>query len=298
MTLSPEGEPGAVLDLVFGIDLSSLGGNDGDFFAGVLRFRDMDILSDIWVPIRTVKSSTHGLWVGEARVNEVMSSTSVNEIPEFGPTSTAAPLRLILHHSATGESKLLQRVYFGYDTNFDPLLTTQESLLDPEHLNISRRISAVHLPWSEENLPFDFDGNFGGGEQLTTNITTKFDDHRSNPFLHSYHPDHDNKNASFDQEQPRGEESYGISRDITLKFGVGEANDFEAATQFGNLELEGVYEETIWILGKTGLSADDSVPPVETLQPEKKGFSVRGTFKLKHLTLDTPLAFETLQQNP
>jgi hypothetical protein len=44
-----------------------------------------------------------------------------------------------------------------------------------------------------------------------------FNDHASNPFLRTYHPDHDNLDATFKQELPQGSESYtDLTRETAL----------------------------------------------------------------------------------
>ena len=54
------------------------------------------------------------------------------------------------------------------------------------------------------------------GGTLTATATIAYDDQASNPFLHTYHPDHDNLDAFFQNEQPIGYESYQIMRQFTL----------------------------------------------------------------------------------
>jgi hypothetical protein len=272
VTLSPEGELGSEVDVVVGIDLTALGGGVGDLFAGIIRFTDSLGHASIDVPVRVVKQSREGLWVGEARVNQVKNSTTVNETQTFGATSTAIPLRLIVHHG-TLETQLLQRVYYGFDQNTDPMLAKLESQLASEHLDAARRISAVHLPWTEDNTSWSFDGLLDVNNIMQTTVNTAYDDQAANPFLHTYHPDHDNKNPFFDGGQPKGEESYEIDRVITLTLEAA-GSDFESVTRDGNQSLAGDYAEDITIVGKGN---------------EFKTYSVKGGFSLTRLSSDLPL---------
>jgi hypothetical protein len=284
VTLAPEGEIGSTTDVVLGIDLTALGGSAGDLYAGIIRFTDSLGHAAIDVPVRIVKQSKDGLWVGEARVNQVMNSVSVDPTQTFGATSVSAPLRLILHHGTRSglvggvpveipETQLLQRIYFGLDANSTPMLAKQESQLESTHLDVARRITAVHLPWTEQNNSWVFNGLLDVDGALEATVTTGYNDQASNPFLHTYHPDHDNKNPLFDEIQPRGEESYQIERFITLSpAAVG--NDFESVTRDGNQTLEGDYEEDITIIGKG---------------TESKQYSVKGGFSLTRLSIDLPL---------
>lgn len=284
VTLAPEGEIGSTTDVVFGIDLTALGGNAGDLFAGIVRFTDSLGHAAIDVPVRVVKQSRDGLWVGEARVNQVLNSVSVAPTQTFGATSTSAPLRLILHHGTRSElvngetvgvpeTQLLQRVYFGLDANSAPMLAKQESQLESTHLDVARRITAVHLPWTEQNQSWVFNGLLDIDTALEATVTTGYDDQASNPFLHTYHPDHDNKTPLFDGVQPRGAESYQIERIVTLTLET-VGSDFESVTRDGNQSLEGEYEEDITIIGQG---------------TESKQYSVKGGFSLTRLSLDLPL---------
>ena len=47
---------------------------------------------------------------------------------------------------------------------------------------------------------------------MVVNIVTKYNDRISNPFIHAYHPDHDNLDAKFENELVQGYESWGINR--------------------------------------------------------------------------------------
>jgi hypothetical protein len=272
VTLSPEGELGSEADVVVGIDLTALGGTAGDLFAGIIRFTDSLGHASIDIPVRVVKQSREGLWVGEARVNQVKNSPTVDQTQTFGATSTATPLRLIVHHG-TLETQLLQRVYFGFDQNTDPMLAKLESQLATEHLDAARRISSVHLPWTEDNTSWSFNGLLDVDNIMQTTVNTAFDDQAANPYLHTYHPDHDNKNALFDGEQPIGEESYAIDRVITLTLEAA-GSDFDSVTRDGNQSLAGDYAEDITITGKGN---------------ESKQYSVKGGFSLTRLSSDLPL---------
>lgn len=276
VTLAPEGELGSEMDVVLGVDISSLSGVPGDLFAGVIRFTDSLGHLQVDVPTRVIQKSMNGLWVGEAKVRQVMNSPTVSTTQTLGSTSTPAPLRLIVHHgqeNATTTTRLLQRVYFGFDDNVDPLLTIREDLLSSEHLSAARRLSATHLPWTEGNDTWAFDQDLESGGAMTAVVSVEYDDQRTNPFLHTYHPDHDNKDALFENAQPRGEESYTIKRDITLTLDAG-GGDFDSVTRAGSQEVSGIYDEAIEVLGKG---------------TESTTFQVRGEFSLNRITLGLPL---------
>jgi hypothetical protein len=190
---------------------------------------------------------------------------------DSGTVALPHPLRLIVHNSG-GAVRLLQKVFHGVAPGSNTVLTTRESLLHPGLLSQARRISAVHLPTSAANVPWNFSGAMQPGGAITVAVPTSFDDASSNPFLHAYHPDHDNLDAQFATAVARGAESYGVTRQITLTF-TAPANDFNSLTR-GSQDLGGNYAETITFAGRGS---------------DTRQFNVLGTFTLKRLSDITSL---------
>ena len=237
-------------------------GNPGDLFAGVLRITDSLGYSQIDLPVSATRSSPAGLWVGNANVTHVraylksyqlgadgqpvLAAPNASGVPyvvtnlntSFGPASRSFPLRLIYHVGTNGEIRLVQHIFSGFDTQTNSVLTLRESLLDPARLASARRISAAHLPWSKANPGWLASGGFAQGQSLTNVITVDYNDHAANPFLHTYHPDHDNLNATFNALQPVGSESYNVERRMTLTF-TAPPVDFTTLTE-GSSKMGGV----------------------------------------------------------
>jgi hypothetical protein len=185
---------------------------------------------------------------------------------DSGSVPRSFPLRLLVHNNGSS-SVLLQRAYIGRDLNSNTIVSTSEDALLSSQLASARRISAVHLPTSEGNIPWNFTGTMAEGSTLTTTVLTAHDDHSSNPFLHTYHPDHDNLDALFVSPLPSGVESYGIRRVISLQF-TAAANDFESLTHSGT-SLGGNYAETITFTDRNG---------------DVRQFNVLGQFQLARIT--------------
>jgi hypothetical protein len=198
--------------------------------------------------------------------------TNVNTA--LGPVPTSYPLRLIIHNPGSGgNSVLLQRVYYGVDANTNAIIATQEGALNHAYLNIARRISSSTLPWSATNRTWAFNGNLQPSGSLTTRVTLDYADQASNPFLHTYHPDHDNLDHNNNFQQLRqGQESYTIQRDITLS-PSGPSADFASLTA-GNSTISGSYYETITVLG---LARSGNTNDSRTLQ-------LSGSFTLDHIS--------------
>jgi hypothetical protein len=286
-SLKPKGQVGSEVGVVLGVNRSQMPGNPGDLYAGVLQFSDSLSLTRLDVPVSATVASQAGLWVGPVSLSEVrnylknyekdlagqtLQSTNGQYVvsgvnTNYGKVTRSFPLRLIIHSAAGTNSVLLQRVYYGWNPASNMVLATSESLLDPQRLAEAKRISAVHLPWTEANTPWEFDGALKQGTTVTTTVTLGYDDQASNPFLHTYHPDHDNLNAAFEQLLPVGQESYSVVRQITLT-ATAPRDEFDSLTS-GSQTLTGIYEEEITIQAKG---------------TESRRFDVQGSFSLTRIT--------------
>lgn len=266
-TLAPQGQDGSDIQVVLGLNRYVMThATPGALYAGILQFTDSFGLSEVDVPVSALQNSTAGLWVGQASITQVANYlktyerdasnnlvvsnngsyivTSTNT--SLGAVSQPFPLRLILHSDGT-HTVLLQRVYYGLDPGSNLVVATSQSALDPARLATARRISAVDLPWSSNNVPWSCTGTLEPGGTLAANVPLSYDDQASNPFLHTYNPNHDNLDASFQEELPPGAESYNIDRQITLKV-LPPGNDFQSLTRSGQT-LSGTYQESIRVYG-------------------------------------------------
>lgn len=293
-TLKPAGQPGSEVEIVVGVNRSRMSGLPGELSAAVLRLTDSLGLTRVDLPVTATVASQAGLWVGAAAVTNVQhylklyakdaagqaaltpegkyQVSGTNVAP--GSVGRPYPLRLILHTDATGGSgRLLQRVYVGVKPDGTTGITTRENLLDPAQLAGARRISSVHLPWSAANAPWPCTGELRDGQVLTAAVTLDHADSATNPFLHTYHPDHDGLTETFDERVARGDESYEVRREIALIPAAPE-DDFASLTR-GHNTRGGEYVETITLTGVTKPGR---------AQPETRTFQVRGTFSLTRLT--------------
>jgi len=108
------------------------------------------------------------------------------------------------------------------------------------------------MPYTAANAPWPVSGVLAQGGVLTATLNEPYDDQASNPYLHTYHPDHNNLNYATTppSQLPKGSQSYDISRTITL-FVVPNTLDFLALTA-GNTKLSGQYTEVITLTGLNG----------------------------------------------
>lgn len=284
--LTPQGQPGSDLTVVLGINRYSMTSNPGALFAGILQFTDSFNFTEVDIPVSALQASTAGLWVGNASVTQVrnylknylldsnnvpMISSNGNYVvtsinTNLGAVARPFPLRLIVHNDGTN-AVLLQRAYVGLSPYTNQMIATNQSLLDPAHLDTARRITAIHLPWTSSNAPIPFSGQLVQGGSLTAVADLAYDDQASNPFLHTYHPDHDNLDATFHTQLAQGYESYRITRTMTLNISP-PGNDFGSLTSVGQ-SMVGYYAEAIAVGGLGGAS---------------RNFYVSGTFYLNRIS--------------
>lgn len=261
---------GQHLDVVLAVDRAAMAGNAGDTFQSLVSLTDSLNLCRIDLPVSAVTTDRSGLWVGAAVVNKIDQITAApGPILPDGQgtvdTTTQAdadapksfPLRLILHRTSGGAVKLLQQVYIGEDGGGIHIIADAESHLAPAKLASARRLSSSTLPLDQKIT--------GSGADLGLAGTAEFDftlahDSPSNPFIHTYHPDHDNKNAQFapfvlgngppPDNLVRSPESTAVKREIDLTFSNDPASLGLSNLGWGSIVLGGSYTEVI-----TGLRA-------------------------------------------
>lgn len=259
--------PQTTVEVSLGIDRSAMGAAPADaFFASFLRITDSGNLIDIYLPARASKVSLAGLWVGDVTLNQVS-----NNATPAGDTARSFGLRTLLHVADNGTASLLSKVFVG------PLaagahevgVCTDQSLLDPAQLAAAQRLVAAHMP-----LDRVLNGGSGGvnaGESLVRTIQVPFND-PTNPFVHQYHPDHDNKSPRGQALGP-GVESYDITRTCTFSFTAAPPAGSTVSSGWGSHVIGGTYREVI-----TGLHSN----PI----------TLTGTFELRRAnelgTLHTP----------
>ncbi len=187
----------------------------------------------------------------------------------LGSVSRPFPLRLIIHNNSPSNAvNLLQRVFVGQRFSTNVVVATKESVLDVGTIGSARRMTATHLPFALANAPWPkTSGAFAQGSTLVFNVLTDHNDHASNPFLHTFHPDHDNLKADLRTVQVQGAESYTVARQMQLTF-TAQGNDFAGLTA-ATRTFGGTYRETLSFRGLNGQSRD---------------FTLTGTFVLYRVT--------------
>jgi hypothetical protein len=88
-----------------------------------------------------------------------------------------------------------------------------------------------------------------------------------NPFVHRYHPDHNNLDDRYEEKLPEGHESFSVQRAITFQFTGTDPLGLNPPS-WGHTEVGGAYTESV-----TGL--------------HRSGIKVAGTFRLVRIA-ETP----------
>lgn len=259
--------PQATIEVLLGIDRAAMSGAAADaYFASFLRVTDSGNLMDIYLPATASKASLAGLWVGDVSLKMVsnISTTTGNTPREF-------PLRTLLHVADNGAASLLSEVYIGRLAAgaHDVGVCTDESLLDGSTLASAQRLVSTHLPLDQ--VLGSGSGGVNAGQALVRTIQIPFDD-ATNPFVHQYHPDHDNKSPR-GAALPAGVESHSITRTCTFNFTASPPAGSTVSSGWGSATIGGTYQEVI-----TGL--------------QRNPITLTGTFELRRAnelgTLYTP----------
>jgi hypothetical protein len=232
-------------------------GTNGATYQSILEVTDAGQSLLIRVPVVAQKNSAmvsstlephadnEGLWVGQVVVNQVNAPayTGTNLL------STPAPMsfRLLVHVDAAATARLLQQVVLVWDptlnnaphTNGTYALYADDRTLPAEATDVNRISSAAFPPMA----PVVLTGGLTNGltNALTGQVTVRFDD-PVNPFLHRYHPMHDNQDWGFNL-YTNAVETPTIVRDLTLTLVTvtnAAANPYNGADR-----VSGVYQETL-----------------------------------------------------
>jgi hypothetical protein len=201
-----------------------------------------------------------------------LNSTEKTESGAFGSTTPRSfSLRVILHVDDSGTARLLSHVFMGKlaaaPNNVG--ICTLESALKQDEKSKATRFTAAHLP------PDTVAGGTGSvalGQTLVRTLSIPYNA-PTNPFVHTYHPDHDNRNARFDGTVAAGVESPDITRALSFEFTTTPPAG-TSAQGWGSSVIGGNYTETLSGIRKRRL-ADGTTSNAVT---------VTGTFVLRRVS--------------
>ena len=224
-----------------------------------------------------------GLWLGVVSIDAVSMAQQGGVIPK--PTGQAFPMRILLHVDAGGTTRMLKEViqmweegtevpdpenpeFFITETPGRFVLLTDDTLIPNYSGAVLRGGQPVGIRMSTASYDFpgqslELTGAFGSNGLLNGSIVLE-PDFPTNPYLHRYHPDHDNLDAQFTNFQ---QEAYEVTREMEMFFAAEDPEDFDRP-EWGDGELAGSYTEaisgvhrsTIFVSGTFRLRRVSSVP--------------------------------------
>jgi hypothetical protein len=182
--------------------------------------------------------------------------SSPPQVTVTAPVPGAVPrpytLRTLLHvaEEEVVEARLLSQVFQGRLNQTENLtgLCTKEVGLHPDEKGTALRFSVAHLPLDlvlDSNSPGS-NGDVAFGSTLVRTVVLPFND-PTNPFVHQYHPDHDNRDARPDgtnTPKANGDESYTVTRTCFFTF-TATPPEGVSATGWGSSVIGGSYTEIL-----------------------------------------------------
>jgi hypothetical protein len=199
-----------------------------------------------------------GLWVGDVSVTGVSRAPTQAGVSNVWdstlPVAVTRPytFRVLLYGQDTPTNRqwyLLQRAYLATETNGMDLVFTDTALalnyVAGHPASRITRLSTANLPLMDP-LAMTSDGT-----NLTATVMLPFND-LTNPFVHPFHPQHDNKEIRNGVATPlsSGAESYTVTR--TMNFVFSETDPLHPGNPDWNIsESGGVFTEQVDGLNKT-----------------------------------------------
>ena len=266
------------LNLDFGVNRAGM--TDSSLhYASILRIKDASNLTDVRLPVTAQASTAAGLWYAQVKVTNVKNAKD----PSSGSTTSQPfPLVFLVHMDSDNVAHLLSQAFVGkLTTAGNPLgIALRESgILGFTQSDVKpQRYVSPQMPLFQ-TINRDF-GTFATGSTAQWTIPVAFDD-ETNPFVHTYHPDHDNLDTSFNTALNNGDESYTVTRTCSFTF-TSSPPDGSTIAGWGTTVLGGTYEETL-----TGLGGTAPPPPPVTTPPtpaSSKYLQVSGTFAMRRIS--------------
>ncbi len=250
---TPSLAPGESTVVVLAVNRSTLGGAARDVFQSLLRVTDSLGLTRIDLPVTATSTSFDGIWVGAAVADKVDQVLSRGGVVTTTAAQPAAPfsLRLILQSGASA-TKLLQQVFVANDATGQPKASIKETSIKAVASSTGRIARLTSASFPPATTPPSAGAPVGLTGAATFSIVLPAGA-ATNPFIHAYHPDHDNLDAKF--TGPAGPaESYQVTRNITLTFQSTLPGVSDTDPSWGSTTLGGTFTETLTGLRSTPFS--------------------------------------------
>jgi hypothetical protein len=206
-----------------------------------------------------------GLWVGNVvldGVNRAQMRSGVSNVWDAAAIQSAQypfTFRVIVHVDEYGVTRLMKEAFLAsVPGEANTLLASREAAINfrAQHADAEiRRISSANFPFVAPEILGG--GSFATADAVLSGTILQTHDDKTNPFVHAYHPDHDNvefRNGTMEQKDNGASgigdyESWAVNRDLSFTFA---GSDPVGANQQWNISVTGgTYDETITGLNKT-----------------------------------------------
>jgi hypothetical protein len=265
---------GGRANLDFGVNRAALSTTSSDFYASILRIKDSAGLTDVRLPVSVQPATAAGLWIGQVNVSQVVSTQQGSG----SYTTRPFPLYVLMHLDSAGNARLLRQAFSGrLVTSGNPrgLAVNEARVLGASASEVKpMRFYMPMMPAGSPTITATVSpATFSAGSSVLWSITHSYND-PVNPFVHTYHPDHDNLDARFETNLGAGKESYTVVRACTFSF-TSSPPDGSTVSGWGTTVLGGDYSETLTGLNKVTLSVSGT-------------FAMRRISEIADLDLTTP----------
>jgi hypothetical protein len=259
------------LNLDFGVSRAGMT-DSSPYYASILRIKDAGNLTDVQLPVSAQAATTAGLWYAQVKVTNVQNAQN----PSSGSTTSQPfPLVFLMHMDSDNIGRLLSQAFVGKltaDGNPQGIALEESGILGYTQSDVKpQRYVAPQLPLTPRFYQA-VSGTFATDSTAQWSIPVYFDD-PTNPFVHTYHPDHDNLGTDFKTKLKSGDESYTVNRTCSFTF-TSSPPDGSTISGWGTTVLGGTYAETLTGLGGTN----------PTTAAGSKSLTVSGTFAMRRIT--------------
>lgn len=276
-TLRRELLAGETWEITFAIDLLQLG--EGTEYGAILEIRDETRNGSamcVHVPLTAARDGASaefawpkGVWSAVAELDTVNFMVTSEDNGTFKKADEGMKkaggkmtVRLPLYVDEKGEMTLLQRLWFGRDTNGVLRAYSGAVTKSNEPLSDVQRLSTPFLPTDQPKIAFSSGTVFGPTARAAFIVGR---DSKVNPMRHAQHPQHDGLTADYRSDAPNGDnlnsyiglvkpETFSISNRIEFAWDESDAarwNPAETLTGTLTWEFDGLrHEGTVRAMGK------------------------------------------------
>jgi hypothetical protein len=238
----------------FGINRTGM--VDGKVYASTLVITDAAGLMEVRIPVTAQAATPAGLWQCEVAVSAVSSTTAAaaRSTSKSQATAQAFPLSFLMHVDTAGKGRLLRQAFVGrLVASGNPLgITVIERLIQGAAVSDVKPLRFFAPIMPRRSPIVETTGSAISGAEMNWSLVHGYTD-PSNPFVHAFHPDHDNMDAKFTTPLAEGIESYTVTRNCTLSF-TSTPPDNSSIPGWGTTLLGGIYTEVMFGVNKTPIT--------------------------------------------